>query len=237
MIKQIRRTWLPTKLPEMAAWYVNFALKFTEFYHVLGFTAADDTFVQNDNAAVQWLNGAFEVNDSNAAALRSFRDQTLYAGRNDLPPTTPSMNLPPPPPNNFTTSIIQRLDTLKEKIELAENYTPDIGLQLGIVPAKREALAPVTVKPLLKVFPAEGNYDFAVVLDGRGKSDLNDLQVRVPNQEKFTSLLRFTGKSGNAQFKPEPEGQPVKVELRIQLYKLNEKYGQPSDAVYVTLNP
>ena len=100
-----------------------------------------------------------------------------------------------------------------------------------------EAVSEADVKPALNVFPANENYDFAVVVNNRAKSDQSDLQFRVMNQEKWESLLRFTGKSADAQYKPTPEGQPVKIELRVQLYRRNEKYGAPSDAVYVTLNP
>lgn len=236
MIKTIRRIWLPTNLPDLAAWFANFALKFGGVYTLLGFTAGDNTIVQNDNASVQWLNEAMPVNESNSAALRSFRDLTLYGEKNEAPPTAPSMNLPPPP-NAFTTAVIQRLVTLVDKIELADNYTPDIGAQLGIFPTKKEAIGAQSVKPTIKVTAAQNNYGFAVAVEDRGRSDLSDLQIRKLNQEKWESVKNFTGKTGTAQYKPEPEGAPVKIEVRIQLYRSNEKYGHASDPVYVTLNP
>ena len=236
MINVIRREWLPRTLPELAAWFVNFAKQFGEFHAALGFTAAENTSVQNDLATVVWLNNAIEVNEANSAGLRSFRDQTLYGEKNDAAPPAPTTDLPAPPAA-LTASIIQRIDNLKERILLADNYTDDIGALLGIVAPPSQSVAEAEVKPTLSAFPANEGYDFAVVVGNRAKSDQNDLQFRALNQEKWESLLRFTGKSADAQYKPTPEGQPVKIELRVQLYRKNEKYGQPSDAVYVTLNP
>jgi hypothetical protein len=231
-----RRIWLPTNLPELAAWFANFALKFAEFYTALGFTAGDNTTVQNDNASVQWVNDAMSVNESNTAALRTFRDITLYGEKNDAPPTEPSMNLPPPP-TDFTSSIVQRVATLADKIELADNYTPDIGAQLGIIQTKKVGLIEESVKPAIRVAAGAGNYDFTTVITDKGKSDQADLQIRRLGQEKWESLKQFTGKSCTAQYKPDPEGAPVKIEVRVQLSRRNEKYGHASDPVYITLNP
>lgn len=236
MIKIIRRTWLPQTLPALAVWFANFALKFADYYTLLGFTNTDKTAVDNANAVVQWLNTAMEVNEANDAALRSMRDQLLYGEKNDPAPTVPTMELPASPAP-LISSIIQWLDKFKERIELSEEYTPDIGAQLGIVATPSEGIAEDDVKPTIKAFPASGDYDFAVVVENRAKADQSEILYRPMNQEKFESLKFFTGKSGNAQYKPTPEGAPVKIEIRVQLYRNNEKYGQPSDPTYLTLNP
>jgi len=236
MIKVIIRRWLPRNLPELAVWFANFAVKFNEVFGALGFTVADNTAVQNANATVQWLNDAMGVLDANVSAFKSFRDQLLFGEKNDPKPAVPSMDLPTVPAD-YLSSIIQFVDKLKERIELADGYTPTIGEQLGIVAVKPDGISEEDVKPTLKLFPAIENYDFSAVVEGRGKSDQNELQIRVMGQEKFESFLKFTGKSCDAQYKPTPEGQPVKLELRLQLYRNNQKYGQPSNPVYLTLNP
>jgi hypothetical protein len=236
MIVIIKRKWLPTTLPLLAVWFANFSMKFAEVSAGLGFKPADIAAVENANSTVQWLNDAMGVLDANAAAFRSFRDQLLYGEKNDAQPAVPATNLPSAPAD-YVSSIVQWLDRLKEKIELAENYTPDIGAQLGFVAPAQGGISEENVKPTLKVFAAVEDYLFSVVVEGRGKSDQNELQYRVMGQEKFDSLLKFTGKATDAQYKPSPEGAPVKIEVRIQLYRRNEKYGQPSDPVYITLNP
>lgn len=236
MIKIIRKQWLPTTLPQLAVWFANFALKFAEVYASLGFKTDDNAAVQKANETVQWLNDAVEVSDANSAALRSFRDQSLFGEKGDDAPTVPSMDLPAPPAE-LSSSIIQWLDKLKERIELADTYTPDIGAQLGIVSTPTDGVSESEVKPTVEAFPASEGYAFAVVVKNRAKADQNELQIRLPNQEAWQSLKTFTGKSCDAEFTPETPGQPVKLQIRVQLYRANRKYGQPSDAVYVTLNP
>lgn len=205
MIVILKRVWLPTTLPLLAVWFANFATKFNEVFAALGFTAADNTAVQNANATVQWINDVMGNQEATAAAIRSFRDQLLYGEKNDPKPLVPSTDLPAAPAD-YVSSIIQWVDKLKERIELADNYTPDIGAQLGIVPIKPDGISEENVKPTLKVFPAIENYDFSAVVEGRAKSDQNELQIRVMGQEKFESFLKFTGKSCDAQYQPTPEG-------------------------------
>ncbi len=236
MITIIRRAWLPRNLPELAVWFANFAMKFNEVFAALGFTVAENTMVQKANATVQWINDVMGNLDATAAAIRSFRDQLLYGEKNDPKPLVPSTDLPTVPPD-YLSSIIQFVDKLKDRIELADGYTPDIGAQLGIVPVKPDGISEDAVKPLLEAFAAFENYEFAVVVTGRAKADQNELQFRVMGQETWQTLKTFTGKSGNAQYQPTPAGQPVKLELRVQLYRNNQKYGQPSNPVYITLNP
>ena len=236
MIKIVRRPWLPYTLPELSAWFTNFTMKFAALGVQLGFAQDDIDAVLLDNSTVQWTNNAMQANEANNATLKTFRDETLFGEKNDPPPTKPANDLPPAPVN-LSASIIQRIVALKEKIELSDTYTPDIGAQLGIISPNPGGVSEESVKPSLKVFAAEGNYEFAAVVEGRAKSTMNELQYRALNQESWKPLKNFTGKSGNATYKPEPAGAPVKIELRVQLYRNNEKYGQPSDAVYLTLNP
>ena len=57
------------------------------------------------------------------------------------------------------------------------------------------------------------------------------------NTEEWTELASGTGKSGNVHITPATEGQPERLELKVQLYKSNEIYGQTSDPTYATFNP
>jgi hypothetical protein len=236
MINIINRKWLPRTLPALAAWFANFAEHFGALYAQLGFKSDVLAEVTADNSTVQWLNDAMAMNEANGAALRHFRDATLYGEKNDAAPTNPSMMMPSLPPN-LSHSIIQRVVALAEKIQLADGYTEDLGAQLGIVVPKSDGVGENAVKPSVKVFPAAENHDFAVVVENRGRADQSELQYRVMGQETWKSLKIFTGKSCDAQFAPATDGQPVQVQVRVQLHRKNQKYGQPSDAVYATLNP
>lgn len=235
MIKIIRRIWLPTTLPELAIWFSNFAKQFDDLFAALGFSAAENTSVQNDNLTVQWLATAMEINEASYSAMKTFRDQTLFGEKNDDAPGVPPTDLPAAPAAR-TASIIQRLTNLVDRIELADNFTPDIAALLGIVAVKTGDIAEGDVKPSVEAFEGAENFEFAVVVTNRAKADQCDLQMRLPGQESWQSLKMFTGKSCNARYQP-ADGQSIKIEIRVQLYRSNEKYGQPSNPVYVRLNP
>ncbi len=57
------------------------------------------------------------------------------------------------------------------------------------------------------------------------------------NGENWSELTSGTGKSSNMKISPTVAGQPERLELKIQLYKANEIYGQQSNPTYATFNP
>jgi hypothetical protein len=235
MLNFIRRIWLPRTLESLAPWFANFNLKFTQFAAALGL-AAHTVSVAKDNAVVQWLLAARGAAEANDAGLRQFRDETLYAGKGDPAPVEPIMTLPEAP-DPFTTSIIERLDELVDKIFAADNYTDEIGVQLGIVLPKGEGISPGSVKPTAKGDPAQSGYMFAVTVSNRGEADSADVEIRRAGSETWTVVKTFTGKSVDVTITPTTPGQPEMLQVRIQLKKKNENYGQPSDVVSVTVNP
>lgn len=235
MINLIQRTWLPRALPELALWFANFNLKFAQFAGGLGLSAQVGQ-VEKNNETVQWLAAAMEASEANTRGLKQFRDETLFGGKNEPPPAEPVTVLPKKP-DAFQISVVQWLvDFVEKKIEVADNYTEEIGVQLGIIAAKSGKPSADSVKPKGEYFAAQGGYELAVVVTNRGEADMSELQIRFANSEKWKSVKNFTGKSANAQIEPTEEGKPEQIQARIQLYKNNEKYGQPSDAVYVTVN-
>ena len=213
MLNFIRRTWLPRTLESLAPWFANFRLKFTQFSATLGL-ATHNTSVTDDNTVVQWLLAAREAMDANDAGLRQFRDETLYAQKGD-----------------------PALDELVEKIFVADNYTDEIGVQLGIVVPPSEGISPDSVKPTAKCDPAQNGYMFSVTISGRGEADAADVEIRRAGSETWTTAKTFTGKSVDVTITPTTPGQPEMLQVRIQLKKKNENYGQTSDAVSVTVNP
>lgn len=236
MIKKIQRRWLPSSLEALAPWFANFALKFDEFALALGFVAADVTKVQEDDKMVQWLLNAQQAAEANLDAFRQFRDETLYAEKGDPTPIDPPTALPPQPAA-LTTTIIERLVKLVERIQIADNYTETIGEALGIVPASGGDVSPENVKPTIQLFPAQNNYEAAVVVSNRGNSDMFNVQSRTMTSDDWKTIKSGTGKTITVQLHPATPGQPEKFLVRVQLLKKNEPYGQPSDPAYVTVSP
>jgi hypothetical protein len=236
MIKKLKRSWLPVSLEALSPWLSNFALKFDEVALGLGFTAADVKIVQDDNTVVQWLLDAQQAAEANLDAFRKFRDETLYGEKGDPTPVDPPTTLPPQP-STLTTTIIERLVKLVERIQLADNYTPAIGAALGIVTTPEGGISPENVKPTIQIFPAQNNYEAAAVVANRGSSDMFNVQSRTMTSDDWKTVKSGTGKSVNFTLTPTTPGQPEKFLVRVQLLRKNEPYGQPSDPAYVTVSP
>jgi hypothetical protein len=220
----------------LAIWYANFYLKFGQVAAALGL-AAHVAQVKMDNDSVQWLAAALEASDTSAASLRLFRDETLFGAKSDPAPAEP-VNVLPEFPDSFQTAIITRLvELVEKKIETADNYTPDIGAQLGIVVPSGDPISPETLNVRGEYFAAQSGYEMGVVVTNRGDAESADLEIRYDGSEVWKKIKTFTGKAVTVVIEPTTPGQPQRVQARIQLYRKNEKYGQPAAAVYVTLNP
>lgn len=235
-MKIIKKKWLPRTLEALAPWFANFAMKFDEFAVGLGFVAADVAKVQNDNLMVQWLANAQTVAEANLDGFRKFRDESLYGEKGDPAPVDPSTALPPQPAA-LTTNIVERLIKLVERIQIADGYTESIGAALGIVAAPEGSISAGEVKPTIQLFPAAGNYEAAIVVAGRGASDMFDVQARPMTSDTWTTVKSGTGKSIDFKLVPTTPGQPEKFLIRVQLLRKNQPYGQPSDPAYVTVAP
>jgi hypothetical protein len=236
MLNIIRRKWLPLSLGALAIWYANFYLKFAQVAATLGLSG-QVAQVGKDNDSVQWLSAALEASDTSAASLRLFRDETLFGAKSDPAPAEP-VNVLPEFPEAFQTAIITRLvDLVEKKIQTADNYTPDIGAQLGIVVPSSDPISPENLSVEGKYYPALSGYEMGVVVFNRGDAESADLEIRFDGSEVWKKIKTFTGKTVSIVIEPTTPGQPQRVQARIQLYRKNEKYGQPSPALYVTLNP
>ena len=91
-------------------------------------------------------------------------------------------------------------------------------------------------KPTGEAHAAASGYAFGVVVGNRQQSDRWRLNYRLVSTDAWTMLDSPTGKTADFVF-PGGTGDPVKLELQIQLLKNNHNYGPPSDTFYVTLNP
>jgi len=94
-----------------------------------------------------------------------------------------------------------------------------------------------TVKTTFEAHSAQMGYETAIVVANRGKASMWKALGQKANAANWFELGSATGKSANFTITPTTPGQPERLLIRIQLYKDNEPYGQPSDPQYVTFNP
>jgi hypothetical protein len=99
-------------------------------------------------------------------------------------------------------------------------------------------LSPDDVKAIIDAVSAAAfGYMFALIVSGRGKSDMWEVQIRRKGSETWQTIGSATGKSADFTITPTTPGAAEQIEVRVILKKNNAAYGQPSNPTYVTLNP
>ena len=230
------KRWFPQNLPARAAWFQNFSEKFSDVATSLGFSAADVTMVEQDNQVMQFLaRAAVQLDTYNRAVGKFLKIITEGDPGSSTPmfPANPNFALPVVQP----TGIYARLVNLIERIKLAKGYTDEIGALLGILPTASDSISPEEVKPTIEAFAALEDYIFSVVVSNRAKADSWEVAILREGATEWQTVKTATGKSVDVEVRPTAEGKPERIQVRVQLIKNNEKYGQPSDPTYVTLNP
>lgn len=227
--------WFPRTMAERAVWYENFATQFAMVATSLGFTAADVTWVNDDNDVMQFLADIPAQLDAFEGAVRQYRI-IITEGDKGAPvpqfPANPAFALE----KTIPTGMFERLDKLRTRIMAADNYTDEIGALLDILPSHTEQAAPETLKPVCTVTAAFSGYKYTVHATRLGKPGYK-VQMRRGNSETWTDAGQSQTADIEIHFTPTTPGQPERIQVRVILIDKNEETGQPSDAVYVTLNP
>ena len=140
------------------------------------------------------------------------------------------------PPTTLKAGVEKRSRERDQRFLHSPTMNEAARLALDLV-SEPPSVSEDSVKPSVEPFPAAGNYEFALVVANRGGSDMYDVQVRRKGSETWTVVKSATGKSVNVSIAPTAPGQAEQLQTRVQLKRKNENYGQPSDPVYVTVNP
>lgn len=228
--------WFPRNLPARALWYANFANQFADVGASLGFTANEINSVNNDNSVFQFLaNAAVEIEayKRSVGEYREIITEENIGEPNPQFPANPALALPA----SIDTGMFERLVNLVERIRVAPNYTDQIGALLGILPTQPEQIAPSEVKPTIQTFAAETGYHFSVVVEGRKEADMWEVLILKKGAAGWQTVKTANGKSVDVTITPTTPGESEQIQVRVQLRKNNQNYGQPSAMVYVTVNP
>ena len=97
--------------------------------------------------------------------------------------------------------------------------------------------SPDSVTPTVQAFGAKTGYHAAIVVSDRGEANAWDVYALRKGTANWTFLITATGKSVDVHFDPLAPGDPEQMQIRVQLKKNNQNYGEPSDPVYLTINP
>jgi len=229
------RLWFPTNFAARADWYKNFAEQFAVLAAGLGFTPADVTAVENDNEVMQFLAGVVVEMKAYEDAVRQYRiiiTESDVGQMTPMFPANPAMTLPTVIP----TGIFERLIKLVDRIRLAATYTNEIGAMLGILPSQPAPPDPNTMQPTIKAAALFTSYKFDANVTRMGMKGFK-VQIRRMDSEVWTDAGFGTSSPLEITVAPTTPGQPERLQVRAILLKNNEPVGQPSDPVYVTVNP
>lgn len=227
-------TWFPQSLQARAAWFLNFNTQFAMVAASLGLTS-EVSQVTKDNDVMQFSAESDVQVDAFDDAMRQFRRIITTGDIGDPEPSilaSPSFTTPDPVP----TGIFERLSKLRDRIMAAVNYTGGTGALLGILPSAPPSISPGDVKPTITVAEAQTGYLFSVTVANRAESDMWEVWI-LKKAGTWTNPKTASGKSVDVTIMATTPGDAEQIQVRVQLRKNNQNYGQPSDVVYATVNP
>lgn len=180
--------FIPTGDSEKVVWLNNFTTKLSTNATLLGFTAAEITALQKDNAFYSYLVSTIELFRQNLLNFIGYKNMAKYAKKDQhigALPTLPAMGTPPPA---VTEGIFDRVSKMAARAKLSLNYTDAIGADLGIIsPTSTVDIA--ALQPELKIKIDVGKPHVRWI---KGYSDSLDLYADRDDGQGFVLIGRFT---------------------------------------------
>lgn len=201
----------------------------------VGATNADIAAVNEELAVLQYLVDYLDVIDANKKTVTKIK-QSAYNGDMDEKETPFPVFPVAASPFPVAVGCLERAGKRNRRFKAADGYTKDIGVALGI-DGDSATDSPELITPTLEAYAAQSGYEAAIVVGNRGKSDMWTISARRMNGETWSELKSGTGKGGTIKVQPTTAGNPERLELKLQLLKANEPYGQQSNPIYATFNP
>lgn len=200
-----------------------------------GATAADIVSIAEDYANIEWIINFCSLAEEYKQTATTIKRKFVFGEINtplgafmDAPDASTPFGLKP--------GVEKRSRERDQRFLRATTLTEAARIALDLVDAPSN-VSPDAVKPTVQAYAAAGNYEFAASVANRGKSDMYDIQERRKGSETWKTIKSGTGKIINVIVTPTTPGQPEQLQVRVQLKRKNQSYGQPSDPVYVTVNP
>lgn len=201
----------------------------------VGATSDDIHAIKNDAENFEFLIetcNAIDESKKTAFAIKA----RFFSAKED-PPAGDFAGFPDTtPPHGIDAGAIKRHRELDQRFLRAVGITQAAKVALDLEGEQKDAPNPGTVKPTLKTEAAATGGIFSVVVGNREEADQFEVLVAVAGTTDWHSLGSYTGKSADVHYNIS-DGQPVQLQVRVQLRKSNANYGQPSDIVMTTVNP
>ena len=210
----------------------------TTYQTEVGAAPADITFITQAFANLTYMRDYAEAVDAFKKGVFQMK-QTAFDGDVDEvigPFPVVAAGASPTP---LDAGYLERVNNLIKRFKLGPGYNRDIGVALGFESSDSTFAArnPATIKPTVEAFAAQTGYLASVVVGNRADSDQWEVQASPASAANWHGVKTATGKSSDVTFTPSTPGQPQQFQIRIQLKRNNQNYGQLSDIITVTVNP
>jgi hypothetical protein len=210
----------------------------TTYQAAVGATAADILFISNALANLDYLRDYAEAVDAFKKGVFQMKQTAFEGDVNEVigPFPVVAAGASPTP---LEAGYLERTQILIRRFKLGPGYNHDIGVALGFQSSDPSSQIPdpATVKPTVEAFAAQTGYVASVVVGNRTGSDMWEVQASPTSAPHWAVVKTATGKSTDVTFTPATPGQPQQFQIRIQLKRNNQNYGQLSDIISVTVNP
>jgi len=203
----------------------------------LGFTNVEVTESEQDYGNLAAAIGNVAVADADKQSVTKVKNAVYNGDENESIQPYPTFTLTALPFPDVKAGVLTRYNRRKGKGRLSANYTQQIGVAMSYEGTASEQISPSDVKPSVQAFAALIGYLFSLVVLNRAGATMWEVQIQRKGSDVWQTIASATGKSTDITITPTTPGQAEQILVRVILKKNNQSYGQPSDPVYVTLNP
>jgi hypothetical protein len=180
--------FIPSSDADKGVWLNNFTAKFAVYAVLLGFTPAEVTALQKDNAFFQYLIGIIEQLRQNLLTFIGYKNMAKHAAKDQHIGALPSLPSLGTPPAIVIEGIFDRASKLAARAKVSPNYNDNIGTDLGII-SPSENIDVATMQPVFKVKLEVGKPHLKWV---KGYSDALDLYTDRNDGQGFIFVGRLT---------------------------------------------
>jgi len=228
--------WYVKTQDELGPWWANFLLRRPEFedkYPILKTMEAELAAI---GAWVAYWTATRHAFDEASKQLTRYFNTIAGNDPSEDPPSTFTFSLAGGAPAEVPPGIEFTIRSVRKETTGYSNYAKADGDALGFEAKAPANIIPADVKPTLNLHAAEHGYEVSLVVGGRNGVTNWDVYITRKGGSR-TKLTNGEGKSCDIVVPPTTPGEAEQIQLDVQLRKSNANYGQPSNPVYVTINP
>ncbi len=231
--------YYPFSMTERATWHANWAAQVPGLAAKYNITAPQLDAIERDNNWMQFWVAERATAATFASQLAAYFNSISGPDNSLDPPATPAYTLAGAPPE-VPPGIEFRVREIARQIKGHSAYAEADGTLLGIIGESGGGQGiGATIVPEIQAFAANSGYEFSLVVSKRGSADSWQVWATLAGENKWSLLTTATGKSANVIYTPLDQDNPIpyQLQIRVQLRRNNQDYGDTSMIAAVTVSP